>query len=436
MDDELSVRESLRVWLKKSGYAAEGSDSGKNALERLAERPVDVVFLDIKMPGMDGIETLHRIKEVYPSTQVVMMTAYGSVESSVQAMKMGASDYLMKPLDPDQVDPLILRLMQRRELIEENLLLRERLEGMDRFENLIGRSQAMQQMFEVIRDVAPSDSSVLITGETGTGKEMVARTVHALSSRGKAPFMAINCGAFSEHLLESELFGHEKGAFTGAVSSRKGRIELCGGGTLFLDEMGAISTRMQVDLLRVLEEKQFYRVGGQKPVAVDFRLIAATNQDLQEAVGKGTFRADLFYRLNVISIHVPPLRERVEDIPLLAQFFLERFRRDMKKDIESLSHEAMDYLCRYEWPGNVRELQNAMERVVVLGKRRQIGLNELAFLEPRLLSSPEDMRLERVIRDHLERALKACGGNISEAARMLGIHRSTLHKKIRGYGIG
>jgi two-component system response regulator HydG len=433
VDDEFAVQESLKVWLRKSGYISDGSSSGEEALSKLEETPFDIVLLDIKMPGMDGIETLRRIKENFPGALVVMMTAYACIESAVEAMKKGASDYLLKPLDPDMLDPLIARLMQYKDLMEENLMLREQMASLVRFENLIGRSDAMQRIFDVIRDVAPTDSSILITGETGTGKEMVAKAIHAIGPRKDAPFIPVNCGAFPEHLLESEFFGHEKGAFTGAIQARKGRLELCSGGTLFLDEVGEISIRMQVDLLRVLEEKRFYRVGGEKPLDVDFRIIAATNRDLKRAIEEGTFRADLYYRLNVISIHVPPLRERVEDIPFLAQFFLERFSSEVNKNIDSFAKDALDFLRRYPWPGNVRELQNAIERAVVLCKKRQISLADLAFLQACPAAPSADETLDQVIRDHIERVLKANRGNISRAAEVLGIHRSTLHKRIKEY---
>jgi len=435
VDDEYIVRESLRAWLKKSGYEAVGAGSGEEALSRLEETPFDVVLLDFKMPGMDGVETLHHIKENYPSTLVVMMTAYGSIESAVRAMKEGAGDYLVKPLDPDLLEPLVARLMHQKELLEENLILREQVARMVRFENLVGKSRPMLQLFDVIRDVAPADSSILITGETGVGKEMVAKAIHATSPRRDAPFVAINCGAFPEHLLESELFGHEKGAFTGANQARRGRLELCCGGTLFLDEIGGVSTRMQVDLLRVLEEKRFYRVGGERPIEVDFRILAATNQDLKQAIGASTFRADLYYRLNVISIHVPPLRERTEDIPLLAHYFLDRFSKETRKGIDSIQKDALDFLCRCPWPGNVRELRNAIERAVVLCKKRRIGMDELSFLRSDSLIPSVDQSLDQLIRDHIERVLKAHGGNISKAAEVLGIHRSTLHKRIKHYGM-
>ena len=433
VDDEYAVMQSLLVWLKKSGYLVRGAGAGAEALERLGEFPFDLVFLDMKMPEMDGLEVLRRIKENYPGTLVVMMTAYGSIESAVDAMKEGASDYLLKPLDPDMLEPLIARLLQLKELLEENVLLREHLSEVSRFENFIGGSDSIKEVFELIRDVAGTNSSILITGETGTGKELVAKTIHAVSQRSDSPFIAVNCGAFPEHLLESELFGHERGAFTGATQARRGRLELCRGGTLFLDEIADIPLRMQVDLLRVLEEKRFYRLGGETPIDVDFRVITATNRDLRQAVDAGTFRADLFYRLNVISIHVPPLRERTGDVYLLAHYFLNRFSNETKKNIDSLSRGAMEFLNGYDWPGNVRELQNAIERAVVLCKRRQIEIEDLAFLRIGSPGVSTDLTIDQLVREHIERVLKAHNGNISRSAEVLGMHRSTLHKRIKEF---
>jgi two-component system response regulator HydG len=435
VDDEFAVQQALRAWFVKSGYETDVAATGEEAVVKVRETAFDVVFLDIMMPGMDGIETLRQIKGGFPSTVVVMMTAYASIESAIEAMKIGASDYLLKPLDPDLLDPLVARLLKYRELLEENLLLKDRISKMVRFENLIGRSPAMQRVFDMIRDVALTDSAVLITGETGTGKELVAKAIHAVSPRCDAPFIAFNCGAFSENLVESELFGHERGAFTGATHARKGRLELCSSGTLFLDEIGEISPRMQVDLLRVLEEKKFFRVGGERPVEVDFRVIAATNRDLPSAIERGSFRADLYYRLNVISIHVPPLRDRVEDIPILAQHFLERYSREINKNADSIGRSAMELLQRYPWPGNVRELQNAIERAVVLCKKRQIDADELSFLQCGPPPPSASETLDQVVRDHILGVLRANNGNISKAAETLGIHRSTLHKRIREYDL-
>lgn len=303
VDDELVIRESLHGWLKKSGYQVDTAEGGSAALAMLEKTAYDLLFLDIMMPVMSGIEVLEVVKEDYPQTLVVMITAYGSVETAVQAMKRGANDYLMKPFDPDQLSLLTEKLMQQKRIMDENIFLREQMAEAIRFENLVGRSEAMQELFTLIQDVAESDSPVLITGETGTGKELVAKAIHAKSARCNGPFIAVNCGAFPENLLESELFGHERGAFTGAHRAKKGRLDLAHHGTLFLDEVGTVPLKMQVDLLRVLETKEFHRLGGTAEIEVDFRTIAATNRDLQQAIEKGEFRQDFFYRLNVISLH-------------------------------------------------------------------------------------------------------------------------------------
>ena len=338
------------------------------------------MLIDVKMPEMDGLTLLKKIKESDPETAIVMMTAHGDIQDAVEAMKLGAYDYLLKPFELEELSFTIEKLVQMQTLAMENLILKDRVATITRFENLVGQSPAMLKLFETIVDVAQTDATILITGETGTGKELVARAIHAQSPRCYAPFIAINCGAFTEQLLESELFGHEKGAFTDAKYTKKGRLEMANAGTLFLDEVGDISMKMQIDLLRVLETREFTRVGGTATLHSDFRVIAATNQDLQEAIRRKTFRQDLFYRLNVIHLQVPPLRERPEDIPLLAQHFLRRYATETKKKIDSIHPEAMEAMRRYSWPGNVRELENAIERAVVVGKGRQIKLSDLPFV--------------------------------------------------------
>ena len=330
------------------------------------------MLLDVKMPRMDGITVLKNLRESNADTAVVVMTAHGAIQDAVEAMKLGAHDYLLKPFDLEEMSLIIEKLVQVQTLAMENLILKDRVATISRFENLVGQSPPMLQLFETIVDVAQSDATVLLTGETGTGKELVARSIHAQSPRCYGPFIAINCGAFTEHLLESELFGHEKGAFTDASYTKKGRLEMAHGGTLFLDEVGDISIKMQIDLLRVLETREFTRVGGTVPLHSDFRVIAATHQDLQESIRKKTFRQDLYYRLNVIHVQVPPLRERPEDIPLLAQHFLRRYATETNKKVDSILPEAMEAMRRYSWPGNVRELENALERAVVVGKGRQL----------------------------------------------------------------
>ena len=435
VDDELVIRESLHGWLKKSGYQVDTAEGGSAALAMLEKTPYDLLFLDIMMPVMSGIEVLEVVKEDYPQTLVVMITAYGSVETAVQAMKRGANDYLLKPFDPDQLSLLTEKLMQQKRIMDENIFLREQMAEAIRFENLVGRSEAMQELFTLIQDVAESDSPVLITGETGTGKELVAKAIHAKSARCNGPFIAINCGAFPEHLLESELFGHERGAFTGAHRAKKGRLDLAHHGTLFLDEVGIVPLKMQVDLLRVLETKEFHRLGGTAEIEVDFRTIAATNRDLQQAIEKGEFRQDFFYRLNVISLHIPPLRERRDDIPLLVEHFLDRYSRETNKDIDTINKEAMSILRQYDWPGNVRELENAIERAVVIGKKRRLDPEEFSFLAPHLSAAAETYSLEKTQVVHLFKVLKEFDWNITKAAQALEINRVTLHKKIKKYNL-
>jgi DNA-binding NtrC family response regulator len=341
----------------------------------------------------------------------------------------------MKPFDPDQLTLLTEKLMQQKKLIEENIFLREQVAATVRFENLVGCSQPMQNLFTMIQDVASSEAPVLITGETGTGKELVAKAIHAKSPRHNGPFIAINCGAFPEHLLESELFGHERGAFTGAHRTKKGRLELTQHGTLFLDEVGTVPLKMQVDLLRVLETKRFHRLGGTDEVEVDFRIIAATNRDLQAAIQKGEFRQDFYYRLNVITLHIPPLRERREDIPLLAQHFLLRYSRETTKSIDTIAGEAMDILKQYTWPGNVRELENAIERAVVICKKRRLGPEEFSFLAPSAPIARRTYSMKDTEIAHLLEVLKEFDWNITRAAEALAINRVTLHKKIKKYGL-
>lgn len=435
VDDELVIRESLHGWLKKSGYQVDTAEGGSAALAMLEKTPYDLLFLDIMMPVMSGIEVLEVVKEDYPQTLVVMITAYGSVETAVQAMKRGANDYLMKPFDPDQLSLLTEKLMQQKRIMDENIFLREQMAEAIRFENLVGRSEAMQELFTLIQDVAESDSPVLITGETGTGKELVAKAIHAKSARCNGPFIAVNCGGFPENLLESELFGHERGAFTGAHRAKKGRLDLAHHGTLFLDEVGTVPLKMQVDLLRVLETKEFHRLGGTAEIEVDFRTIAATNRDLQQAIEKGEFRQDFFYRLNVISLHIPPLRERRDDIALLAEHFLDRYSRETNKDIDTINKEAMGLLRQYDWPGNVRELENAIERAVVIGKKRRLDPEEFSFLAPHLSAAAETYSLEKTQVAHLFKVLKEFDWNITKAAQALEINRVTLHKKIKKYDL-
>lgn len=434
VDDELIVRESLIGWLKTSGYDVCGADGGRRALEMLSQTDFDLIFLDIKMPDMDGMEVLGRIKADYPYSMIVMITAYGSVQTAVDAMKRGANDYLMKPFEPDDLVLLVEKLLQQKKVLDENIILREHVAARVRCEDLIGGSECMQQLFGLIEEVAKVDSPVLLRGETGTGKELVAKAVHSKSSRCFSPFIPINCGAFTETLLESELFGYERGAFTGAVQGRKGRLEMAGGGTLFLDEIGEIPLKMQVDLLRVLEEHSFSRVGGAKEINVDFRLVCATHRDLVQEIERGAFRRDFYYRLNVIEIEVPPLRERKDDIAVLSRHFIDRFRRETNKPVVGIQKQGLDLLESYDWPGNVRELENAVERAVVLAKGRYLGRDDFAFLlRSGGPAAPQSLRDNE--KQHIERILNLCKWNITKAAEVLEVSRITLHSKIKKYAL-
>jgi DNA-binding NtrC family response regulator len=437
VDDEEAMRESLSAWLQKEGYRVTTAGSGPEALAKMARDPWDLLLMDIKMPDMDGLELLRLVRAEHPAIQVVMITGYGSIDTAVESMKLGASDYLLKPFDPEQLLLMIEKIVERKRLLEENQALKERLADLSPpgLEDLVFESPAMSQVIELVREVAPSDTTILITGETGTGKELVARAIHALSPRVYAPFVTINCGAQTETLLESELFGHEQGAFTGAVKTRRGRIEMAHGGTLFLDEVGEIPLKMQVDLLRVLEEKQFQRTGGTRLITSDFRLICATHRNLGLLVQQGSFRQDFYYRINVINLHLPPLRERSEDIPVLAHYFMRRIARETGKDIQGITPQGLQVLKSYPWPGNVRELKNVIERAVVINRREVIGARELTFLEfmPGMPSGRGTLKEAEI--GHLRRTLESVAWNISQASRTLGLDRGTLSRKIKRYGL-
>ena len=434
VDDELSIREAFYDWLKQEGYEVETAADGLEALAKVKERHYDIMLVDVKMPNLDGISMLKRLKEEDPDTAVVMITAYGAIQDAVEAMKLGANDYLLKPFELDELSLTIEKLVQMQTLAMENLILKDQMASISRFDNLIGQSPPMLNLFETIIKVAQSDATVLITGETGTGKELVARTIHAHSPRRYSPFIAINCGAFTENLLESELFGHEKGAFTDAKFTKKGRLEMANAGTLFLDEVGDISMKMQIDLLRVLETHEFTRVGGTTAIRSDFRVIAATHQDLKESIRNRTFRQDLYYRLNVIHLEVPPLRERPEDIPLLAKHFLRRYATETGKKIDSIHPKALADMQRYPWPGNIRELENAIERAVVVGKGRQLKPKDLPFVVG-AEGEVAGLSLEDVERRYIAQVLASAKGHISNAAKVLRINRTTLYHKIKKYGL-
>jgi DNA-binding NtrC family response regulator len=435
VDDELIMRESLAAWLERDGHAVQTAASGESALKKCRENRFDILLLDIKMEGMDGLDVLRRIKESDADVAVVMITAYGSIATAIDAMKDGAHDYLLKPFDPSELGVLIEKIIQQQQQARENIYLKEQFKDRTRFESIIGQSEPMQKIFDLICDVAPTDSTVLITGETGTGKGLAAKAIHSQSRRSKGPYVVVNCGAIPDHLMENELFGHMKGAFTDAKETKRGRLELAHGGTLFLDEIGEVSPRMQIDLLRVLEDRVFYRVGGTQPMEADFRVIAATNRSLEQAIREGCFREDLFYRLNVVAFCMPPLRQRKQDIPLLARHFLQRFTQEAHRPIDKISREAMDEMMLYDWPGNVRELQNAIERAVVVSKNRQIAPEDLPILCRAPEAAASRHSLEQMEKAHILQTLNEHEWNIARSARVLRIDRSTLYSKIKRYAL-
>jgi two-component system, NtrC family, response regulator AtoC len=436
VDDEEIVRESLSAWLEKDGYTLATAPDGETAIERIRRERWSILLVDLKMPGIDGLQVLEEARKVQPDAASVIMTAYATVDTAVAAMKIGAYDYLVKPFDPEELSLMIQKIVTQQALVRENVLLRKVLKREYHFRDLISKSPAMQAVFDLARTAARSNSTILVLGESGTGKELLARAVHAESPRSQGPFIAMSCAALTETLLESELFGHEKGAFTGATSRRKGKFEMAHGGTLFLDEIGDITAKLQLDLLRVLEDRQFFRVGGSEPVQVDVRIVAATNRDLPKAVADGTFREDLFYRLNVIPIHLPPLRDRLEDMPLLVEHFLEQLGAEMNRRVDEVASDAMAVLMSHTWPGNVRELRNVLERAMVVASGRVIEATDLGLKRPPCADVHEGgalASLEDVERHHVCRVLQETGGNISQAARTLGIDRATLYNKMKKY---
>ncbi len=434
VDDEAIVRESLGDWLKDADYQVFTAESGHEALKVIEKEKPVIMIADLVMPGMDGIELMKRAKARQPGIEVIIITAYASIPTAITAMKEGAYDYIEKPFCPERTELLVKKLAEHQELVEENLALRQRLEDRYHFENIITKSPKMQRLIELIKIVGKSNATVLITGESGTGKELVARAIQSQSSRHNKPFIAVSCAALPESLLESALFGHEKGSFTGAYTQKKGKFEFANGGTIFLDEIGEMSANIQVHLLRVLEEKEFTRVGGNEPIRVDVRVISATNKDLRKAIEKQEFREDLYYRLNVVNIELPPLRERKEDVPLLAEHFLNKFAADNRKEVTGFSPDAMEFLLDYDWPGNVRELENAIERAVILAKDSIITVADLPqenLSLVRLASTGKN--LKEVEKNHVLNVLRKAGGNYSEAARILGISRMTLYNKAKEY---
>jgi len=433
VDDEESVRDSLYNWFIDDGYDVDCAEDGKRALNMLESREYDIVLADIKMPGMDGMELHKRIKTLAKEPIFIIMTAFASVDTAVQALKNGAFDYVTKPFDPDDLSHLIRNAARQVALQAENATLKESITSLVDVEDIVGESDALKKVLKDVESIAQSNSSVIITGESGTGKELIARAIHSNSPRKYFPMISVHCGALTESLLESELFGHERGAFTGASFTRKGRFEMADGGTIFLDEIATISPKMQVELLRVLETKTFMRVGGNKELSSDFRVICATNRDLEGMVKSGIFREDLFYRLNVLNIKIPPLRKRKEDIPLLVNHFIEKYCKSMSRDLLSIDPAAMKHLMNFDFPGNVRELENMIERAIVVGNGKEIKLKDLPMGKEVISSSVES--LDELELNHIRKILKKYDWNISRTAKALNVDRATLYNKIKKFGL-
>lgn len=441
VDDEKVIQDSCEQILKKEGYKVKVASDGKEAMHMFKEELFHVVILDIKLPGMDGIEVLSKIKEESPETPVIIMTGFASIESAVDALKSGAFDYLSKPFTPEELRISVRKALENRQIFFEGIYLRKELEKQTKFDMVLGKSDGMNKVMDIVKRVSPSESTVLITGESGTGKELIAREIHKHSLRRDAPFVVVDCGALVETLFESELFGHVKGSFTGAHVTKHGRFEVANGGTIFLDEISNISLNIQAKLLRVIQEREVMRIGSSKPIKVDVRIIAATNENLAECVKNGKFREDLFYRLNVVPLHLPLLRDRKEDIPLLIDHFLHKYNRRSKKQIVGLSQNVLKALTQYDWPGNIRELENTIERAVVLSKSDEIELDALIYhgiSSGSSLLRPIDgiyRSLEEVEKEYIKTVLRARHGNKSQAAKVLGIDRKTLFAKIKKYHI-
>jgi DNA-binding NtrC family response regulator len=437
VDDEPSVRESLKHWFIPEGYRVETAGGGMEALDKLRDSSFDIVLLDIKMPGMDGIELQQRLKEIDSQLAIIIMTAYATVDTAVQALKQGAYDYITKPVDPDDLSRLIRNAAVQRQLIRENLSLKEEIRSLISVDQIVGESRQMQDILKLIQTVAQTDVTVMIQGASGTGKELVARAIHVNSRRKYFPLITINCGALTDTLVESELFGHERGAFTGAQYRRKGKLELAHKGAIFFDEIGNIGPRTQMDLLRVIETKRFTRLGGNQVVEADFRIISATNRNLEDAVKEGVFREDLYYRLNVFNIQLPSLKDRASDIPMLVNHFVRKFAIAINKPFTGVDPQTMEWLKRQSWPGNVRELQNAIERAVVVGKPPLITVDDLpCLIDWRTSSDAEEvLPLAEVEKRHIQFALEKTRGNVSLAAQLLDVDRATVYNKIKKYAL-
>jgi DNA-binding NtrC family response regulator len=433
VDDEESVRDSLYNWFIEDGYNVDSAENAKEALTMIESKNYDIILADIKMPGMDGLEMHRRIKSLNKESIVIVMTAFASVETAVQALKDGAYDYVTKPFDPDDLSHLVRNATSHILLKAENEALKNKLISLENIEDIIGNSNAMMKVLKDVESVAQSSSSVIITGESGTGKELIARAIHSNSPRKYFPLVSVHCGALTESLLESELFGHEKGAFTGAMFNRKGRFEMADGGTIFLDEIATISPKMQIELLRVLESKTFVRVGGNKEIKSDFRVICATNKDLKQLVENDIFREDLYYRLNVVNIRIPPLRERPEDIPLLVDHFINKYCTSMSRNIIPIDQSAMKRIQEYDFPGNVRELENMIERAIVIGNGKEILLKDLPLGKDIISTSYES--LDDLEKKYIFEVLIKYDWNISRSARALKVDRVTLYNKIKKYNL-
>ena len=431
VDDEESVRDSLYNWFIEDGYEVDSAANAKEALSKIESGNFDIILADIKMPGMDGLEMHRRIKEFDSAAIVIVMTAFASVETAVQALKDGAFDYITKPFDPDDLSHLIRNAARQISLRSENETLKNKIVTLENIEDIVGNSESMIRVLKEVENVAASSSSVIITGESGTGKELIAHAIHSNSPRKFFPMVTVHCGALSEDLLESELFGHEKGAFTGAMFNRKGRFEMADGGTIFLDEIATISMKMQVELLRVLESKTFTRVGGNKEIKSDFRIICATNKDLKKMVADGSFREDLYYRLNVVNIAIPPLRDRKEDIPMLVSYFIKKYCTSMSRDLITIDHAALQRLEEYNYPGNVRELENMIERAIVVGNGKEILLKDFPLETDSVIDSNDS--LDELEKKYIQKTLEKYDWNISRSAKILQIDRVTLYNKIKKY---
>jgi len=434
VDDEKIVRESLSAWLQKSGYDAVAVDGGQRALELLEREEWDLLLVDLKMPRVDGLKVLRRTLESKSDIPVLIFTAYATVETAVEAMKAGAYDYLVKPIDPDVLAMKVEKIVERQNLARENIVLRRKIDSLCQFDEIIGNSRPMQQLLELVGSVADSDATVLVTGESGTGKELIARAIHRNSKRRYKPFIAVSVGALPASLVESEMFGYEKGAFTGADHRHLGKFEMADGGTLFLDEIAELAAKVQVDLLRVLEEHSFFRLGGDREIGTDARVIAATNRDLRREVEQGTFREDLYYRLNVIEVHLPPLRERGDDVILLAEHFLKKYSTTSGRKKDCFTPQAITRLRDYYWPGNVRELENTIERAVLVGKGAEVQVQDLWLDNEHHQSAGQALvSLREAEKKHIVRVLEENGWNITRSARILQIDRATLYNKLKQY---